>query len=146
MTRLRQREEELMRLIKSTLKSVDPYRVVRRHVSFDPDSGRVAVSEAPLDEASKYPAGERGSMNQKPLKDEPQLAEREVSDGTSSEESLKEEKGSEEKGSEENTRVWTLSPDQDVYLLGSGKAAVTMRSEEHTSELQSRGHLVCRLL
>src|SRR5690625_3617504 len=65
-------------------------------------------------------------MNQKPLKDEPQLAEREVSDGTSSEESLKEEKGSEEKGSEENTRVWTLSPDQDVYLLGSGKAAVTM--------------------
>src|SRR5690625_1583626 len=131
MTRLRQREEELMRLIKSALKSVDPYEVVRRHVSFDPDSGRVAVSEAPLDEASKYPAGERGSMNQKPLKDEPQLAEREVSDGTSSEESLseeslKEEKGSEEKGSEENTRVWTLSPDQDVYLLGSGKAAVTM--------------------
>ena len=120
-----------MRLIKSALKSVDPYEVVRRHVSFDPDSGRVAVSEAPLDEASKYPAGERGSMNQKPLKDEPQLAEREVSDGTSSEESLseeslKEEKGSEEKGSEENTRVWTLSPDQDVYLLGSGKAAVTM--------------------
>src|SRR5690625_6222290 len=113
MTRLRQREEELMRLIKSALKSVDPYEVVRRHVSFDPDSGRVAVSEAPLDEASKYPAGERGSMNQKPLKDEPQLAEREVSDGTSSEErlseeSLKEEKGSEEKGSEENNRVWTL--------------------------------------
>src|SRR5690625_6619196 len=26
------------------------------------------------------------------------------------------------------------------------EAAVTPRSEEHTSELQSRGHLVCRLL
>src|SRR5439155_25235683 len=26
------------------------------------------------------------------------------------------------------------------------EAAVTARSEEHTSELQSRGHLVCRLL
>src|SRR5207253_9689020 len=25
-------------------------------------------------------------------------------------------------------------------------AGVTLRSEEHTSELQSRGHLVCRLL
>src|SRR5690625_6660241 len=25
-------------------------------------------------------------------------------------------------------------------------AAATLRSEEHTSELQSRGHLVCRLL
>src|SRR5690625_6877964 len=26
------------------------------------------------------------------------------------------------------------------------KEAATLRSEEHTSELQSRGHLVCRLL
>src|SRR5207253_8962896 len=29
---------------------------------------------------------------------------------------------------------------------GCGRAAPAMRSEEHTSELQSRGHLVCRLL
>src|SRR5690625_5591905 len=29
-------------------------------------------------------------------------------------------------------------------LLGIGRR--TLRSEEHTSELQSRGHLVCRLL
>src|SRR5690625_5484648 len=29
---------------------------------------------------------------------------------------------------------------------GSGKSMVALRSEEHTSELQSRGHLVCRLL
>src|SRR2546422_7875795 len=29
---------------------------------------------------------------------------------------------------------------------GSGSAAVVVRSEEHTSELQSRLHLVCRLL
>src|SRR5207253_9913888 len=29
---------------------------------------------------------------------------------------------------------------------GGGVAAVDHRSEEHTSELQSRGHLVCRLL
>src|SRR5690625_6190556 len=28
----------------------------------------------------------------------------------------------------------------------SGRGAVPGRSEEHTSELQSRGHLVCRLL
>src|SRR5439155_7094622 len=28
----------------------------------------------------------------------------------------------------------------------SGNAQVDVRSEEHTSELQSRGHLVCRLL
>src|SRR5207253_11108418 len=35
------------------------------------------------------------------------------------------------------------------YSLGSGNLAdseYTARSEEHTSELQSRGHLVCRLL
>src|SRR5439155_4262845 len=32
-------------------------------------------------------------------------------------------------------------------LPGGGRGwAVPMRSEEHTSELQSRGHLVCRLL
>src|SRR5207253_9208659 len=29
---------------------------------------------------------------------------------------------------------------------GSGPGAYAARSEEHTSELQSRGHLVCRLL
>src|SRR5439155_13800127 len=33
-----------------------------------------------------------------------------------------------------------------VLLLGSGSAKSCSRSEEHTSELQSRGHLVCRLL
>src|SRR5690625_1674999 len=36
------------------------------------------------------------------------------------------------------------------YVIGQDKAkkslAVAVRSEEHTSELQSRGHLVCRLL
>src|SRR5690625_6381919 len=31
------------------------------------------------------------------------------------------------------------------FILDDNKAAVA-RSEEHTSELQSRGHLVCRLL
>src|SRR5437870_11470707 len=41
-----------------------------------------------------------------------------------------------------------LSPRQRMDLaehLGRGVSA-TSRSEEHTSELQSRGHLVCRLL
>src|SRR5690625_5638034 len=37
-----------------------------------------------------------------------------------------------------------------VYLTMAGLAALVgtlpIRSEEHTSELQSRGHLVCRLL
>src|SRR5690625_6808769 len=32
------------------------------------------------------------------------------------------------------------------FDVGSVVAAVHARSEEHTSELQSRGHLVCRLL
>src|SRR5690625_7345643 len=43
---------------------------------------------------------------------------------------------------------------QQIYFVNSGtetvegalKAAKKYRSEEHTSELQSRGHLVCRLL
>src|SRR5690625_6371458 len=30
--------------------------------------------------------------------------------------------------------------------MASNSAVVFLRSEEHTSELQSRGHLVCRLL
>src|SRR5690625_6749320 len=30
--------------------------------------------------------------------------------------------------------------------LGNVRVSYTLRSEEHTSELQSRGHLVCRLL
>src|SRR3989449_4933428 len=32
------------------------------------------------------------------------------------------------------------------HLVGKGLVVVEMRSEEHTSELQSRLHLVCRLL
>src|SRR5437870_11264519 len=34
----------------------------------------------------------------------------------------------------------------DVLYLDRDKTVVHLRSEEHTSELQSRGHLVCRLL
>src|SRR5690625_1557911 len=33
-----------------------------------------------------------------------------------------------------------------VYPSSHGQEASEVRSEEHTSELQSRGHLVCRLL
>src|SRR5690625_5495321 len=38
---------------------------------------------------------------------------------------------------------YTMAADR---LLGSLASLSTPRSEEHTSELQSRGHLVCRLL
>src|SRR5690625_6777816 len=48
-----------------------------------------------------------------------------------------------ENGGEEAVRELTerlqADPRDDAALLG-------LRSEEHTSELQSRGHLVCRLL
>src|SRR5690625_6907326 len=37
-------------------------------------------------------------------------------------------------------RVW------ESVSLAAGKRPESLRSEEHTSELQSRGHLVCRLL
>src|SRR5437660_9724732 len=42
----------------------------------------------------------------------------------------------------------TMSPGSIVKLVADYEPATsfTMRSEEHTSELQSRGHLVCRLL
>src|SRR5690625_5956999 len=33
-----------------------------------------------------------------------------------------------------------------VHNISSGLISLRLRSEEHTSELQSRGHLVCRLL
>src|SRR5687768_18083881 len=38
------------------------------------------------------------------------------------------------------SRIWTIS------LLGCPGSCALRRSEEHTSELQSRLHLVCRLL
>src|SRR5439155_18936328 len=41
--------------------------------------------------------------------------------------------------------VSQLDPDQR-RARASGRAGGPGRSEEHTSELQSRGHLVCRLL
>src|SRR5690625_2806466 len=41
----------------------------------------------------------------------------------------------------------TLTSSMIAFILaGSAFLTVAMRSEEHTSELQSRGHLVCRLL
>src|SRR5207253_7265421 len=45
-------------------------------------------------------------------------------------------------------QVFTLSaPTLALLIVGYGfVASVLPRSEEHTSELQSRGHLVCRLL
>src|SRR3712207_7504094 len=36
--------------------------------------------------------------------------------------------------------------DGEVYLYQTGGAVAARRSEEHTSELQSRQYLVCRLL
>src|SRR5437870_10453136 len=33
-----------------------------------------------------------------------------------------------------------------VYTINRDPSSIITRSEEHTSELQSRGHLVCRLL
>src|SRR5207253_7591577 len=44
--------------------------------------------------------------------------------------------------------VWNIPrwPDSQVASDGIILALVHERSEEHTSELQSRGHLVCRLL
>src|SRR5690625_6441605 len=41
-------------------------------------------------------------------------------------------------------RFLTIKIESCFYLLGKQDCAG--RSEEHTSELQSRGHLVCRLL
>src|SRR5690625_7054167 len=40
-----------------------------------------------------------------------------------------------------------LGGDQQIgSLVANNEMDMIMRSEEHTSELQSRGHLVCRLL
>src|SRR5690625_7119352 len=53
-------------------------------------------------------------------------------------------------GEELGTGAEELDGVQEFFigdLVGSqDQAAVDARSEEHTSELQSRGHLVCRLL
>src|SRR5690625_5597210 len=44
------------------------------------------------------------------------------------------------------TRLWGYAPDEDLDNDQLIREKYTGRSEEHTSELQSRGHLVCRLL
>src|SRR5690625_5548161 len=45
----------------------------------------------------------------------------------------------------DKTMTALLSDHADIALVGS-ETSIYVRSEEHTSELQSRGHLVCRLL
>src|SRR5258705_8945334 len=39
-----------------------------------------------------------------------------------------------------------LAREAGAYVIGTGRADGRQRSEEHTSELQSLRHLVCRLL
>src|SRR5690625_5795756 len=46
----------------------------------------------------------------------------------------------------ENRRQHPVEGAYTTYLFNEGIDKVLKRSEEHTSELQSRGHLVCRLL
>src|SRR5690554_7031206 len=46
-------------------------------------------------------------------------------------------------------REWPLAEVMVIVMVATlvlGAASASMRSEEHTSELQSRPHLVCRLL
>src|SRR3712207_7980431 len=40
--------------------------------------------------------------------------------------------------------TWTFG--KDTFVMKKAKGAIPTRSEEHTSELQSRQYLVCRLL
>src|SRR6266508_4112362 len=41
---------------------------------------------------------------------------------------------------------WSASIEPELSMLDLVSSLLYQRSEEHTSELQSRGHLVCRLL
>src|SRR5690625_6215043 len=43
-------------------------------------------------------------------------------------------------------KEYGISEKVEIMRTSSGKPFLKDRSEEHTSELQSRGHLVCRLL
>src|SRR5439155_14523568 len=46
----------------------------------------------------------------------------------------------------EHVVVRRAEPTRDAMLRDAQAGNILARSEEHTSELQSRGHLVCRLL
>ena len=59
--------------------------------------------------------------------------------------------GGSRSGIESGSHVVTISTDRDlqrdlISITGTDSAASERRSEEHTSELQSRRNLVCRLL
>src|SRR5690625_7514358 len=43
-------------------------------------------------------------------------------------------------------RLWPIPTSVMAHRARRGRNRARRRSEEHTSELQSRGHLVCRLL
>src|SRR5207253_10329987 len=49
-------------------------------------------------------------------------------------------------GNEVNTRLYWSPQKSSSGKDVAAPAYLALRSEEHTSELQSRGHLVCRLL
>src|SRR6266436_9765113 len=57
-----------------------------------------------------------------------------------------EDPGDSATASGERVAVWPLLPCGRCYPCRIGRPNVCPRSEEHTSELQSRLHLVCRLL
>src|SRR5690625_902664 len=47
---------------------------------------------------------------------------------------------------EQEAKMRQMAPEYRLKTWNNGLRALDVRSEEHTSELQSRGHLVCRLL
>src|SRR2546422_4122858 len=51
-----------------------------------------------------------------------------------------------EDGAFDRPVLWYYSPMDSSWSLGHFESRGVVRSEEHTSELQSRLHLVCRLL
>src|SRR3712207_8141511 len=59
---------------------------------------------------------------------------------------LQQHRGEEDRGRDEEEGVGGDRPVGDLVLLDRADHAGQHRSEEHTSELQSRQYLVCRLL
>src|SRR5690625_1464659 len=88
-------------------------------------------------EASNDDSTDNGAMTQTATQESPETTE-ETSEETS------ETTSAEESSSETTTTAASSSVRFDEAALKSELEG--MRSEEHTSELQSRGHLVCRLL
>src|SRR5690625_1251957 len=109
-----------------------------------------ATSEAAVSDAASSDAASSDGATSDAMASDGATSDAVASAGASSDGATSDAQGAQSSGTVPGNERWDAEKVSNVRVVGPAESADTRgdtdRSEEHTSELQSRGHLVCRLL